>query len=222
MSSLSPTITIVGESYQPEAFDWHCPLASLPRAFATTLETVPAAVPYLSAEPERIAYWRRHLESRDFKIGICWQGTVSKAGQGRSFPLRALQPVATVPGLRLISLQRGAGVEQLRNLPAGMVVETLSEPFDAAPDAFLDTAAVMRSLDLVITCDTSLAHLAGALCCPTWVVLKRVPDWRWMLHRTDNPWYPSVRLFRQSIDGCWDDVFAAIRAELSELLRSRS
>src|SRR5208337_4826561 len=113
-------------------------------------------------------------------------------------------------GLRLISLQRDAGVEQLATLGAGMKVETLGEEFDAGLDAFLDTAAVMQHLDLVITCDTSVAHLSGALGRPAWVVLKRVPDWRWMLDRGDNPWYPTLRLFRQTTDGQWGDAFDTI------------
>jgi len=179
-------------------------------------------VPYLFAEPERTSYWRRLLGAEGFKIGICWQGTAIRAGWGRAFPPEALWPVARMPGVRLISLQRGAGEALLRTLPAGMVIETLPEPFDAGPDAFLDTAAIMDNLDLVITCDTSVAHLAGALGCPAWVVLKRIPDWRWMLRRTDNPWYPTLRLFRQTVDASWGDVFSAIHGELAARLRSLS
>ncbi len=100
----------------------------------------------------------------------------------------------------------------------GMRVETLGEEFDAGPDAFLDTAAVMKICDLVITSDTSVAHLAGALGAPTWVALKRVPDWRWMLDRSDSPWYPTMRLFRQSVRGDWRSAFAEIEKELKSLL----
>jgi tetratricopeptide (TPR) repeat protein len=220
MSTLSSTVTILGEAEAPETFDQHCPLASLPRAFATRLDTIPSAVPYLFAEPARIAHWRGQLGAGGFKIGICWQGATVDHGMGRSFPLAALQPVAAIPGVRLISLQRGAGIEQLSQLPANMVVETLPDPFDAGPDAFLDTAAVMDCLDLIITCDTSVAHLAGALGRPAWVVLKRVPDWRWMLDRADSPWYPTLRLFRQSVDSQWSDLFADIRSALTMRLAS--
>ncbi len=214
LSTLSPPIEILGHTEAPPAFDHHCPLASLPGAFKTTLDTIPADVPYLRAEPERVAVWRDRLTGQGLKIGVSWQGSTIKTGVGRSFPLHALRRVAALPGVRLISLQQGTGLEQLHTLPAGMKVETLGEDFDAGPDAFVDTAAVMECLDLVITCDTSIAHVAGALGRPTWVVLKRVPDWRWMLDGKDNPWYPTVEVFRQSVDGRWDDVFEGIVRQL--------
>jgi hypothetical protein len=119
--------------------------------------------------------------------------------------------------VRLISLQKNAGVEQLHELPPGMSVETLGDAFDAGPDAFLDTAAAMESLDLVIASDTAVAHLAGALGRPVWVALKYVPDWRWLLDRTDSPWYPAMRLFRQKTQGDWPAVFADIAQELMKL-----
>jgi Tfp pilus assembly protein PilF len=222
LSSVSPTLTILGELQQPAAFDQHCPLASLPRAFGTRLESIPTLVPYLHAEPERLAYWRDRLGTHGYKIGVCWQGTLIKSGMGRSFPPHALRAVATIPGVRLINLQCGAGLAQLHHLPAGMEIESLPEPIDAGPDAFVDTAAIMQTLDLVITCDTSVAHLAGALGRPAWVVLKRVPDWRWLLQRQDSPWYPTLRLFRQSVDGHWDDVFLAVETALRERLGSAS
>lgn len=214
LSTLSPPIEILGHTDVPPTFDHHCPLASLPGAFKTTLETIPAEVPYLRAEAERVAAWRNRLSRPGFKIGVSWQGSTIKTGVGRSFPLHALRQVAAIPGVRLISLQQGTGVDQLYSLPAAMKVETLGEDFDAGPDAFVDTAAVMECLDLVITCDTSIAHVAGALGRPTWVVLKRVPDWRWMLDGKDNPWYPTVEVFRQSVDGRWDDVFDRILRQL--------
>jgi hypothetical protein len=216
LSTLGPAIEILGHTQAPPAFDHHCPLASLPGAFKTTLDTIPADVPYLRAEPERVAAWRDRLSGPGFKIGVSWQGSTIKTGVGRSFPLQALRQVAAIPGVRLISLQQGTGLEQLHSLPAGMRVETLGEDFDAGPDAFVDTAAVMECLDLVITCDTSIAHVAGALGRPTWVVLKRVPDWRWMLDGKDNPWYPTVEMFRQSVDGRWEDVFVRVCRNLQE------
>jgi hypothetical protein len=164
--------------------------------------------------------WTSRVGIEGFKIGICWQGSTIRTGIGRSFPLNALRPISTLPNVRLISLQRGAGVEQLRELPAGMHVETF-EGFDDGPDAFIDTAALMEVLDLVITCDTSIAHVAGALGRPAWVAVKRVPDWRWMLDRDDNPWYPTLRLFRQAIPGDWKPVFEVIYRELSSRLHPR-
>ncbi len=115
----------------------------------------------------------------------------------------------------MISLQKFDGVGQLDDLPPGMHIEALGPGFDAGPDTFLDAAAVIEVVDLVITCDTSIAHLGGALGKPTWVVLKQVPDWRWMLQREDSPWYPSLRLFRQSTDGVWSDVFERIHREIT-------
>jgi len=214
LSSLSPTIQILSETEAPDAFDHHCPLASLPRAFETSLDTIPVGVPYLRAEPERVAHWRQRLGTDGFKIGVCWQGSTVKTGVGRSFPLRELEGIASLPGVRLISLQRDVGEEQLATRPVDMKIETLGDDFDAGPDAFLDTAAVMESLDLVITCDTSIAHVAGALGRPAWVALKLVPDWRWMLDREDNPWYPSLRLYRQTEQGRWANVFDAMRRAL--------
>jgi hypothetical protein len=114
----------------------------------------------------------------------------------------------------LISLQKNEGVAQLRDLPAGMAVATLGDDFDAGPDAFLDAAAVMMNLDLIISSDTALPHLAGALGRPAWIALKQVPDWRWLMERTDCPWYPTMRLFRQSRRGEWESVFAQMALEL--------
>jgi hypothetical protein len=129
-----------------------------------------------------------------------------------------LQPVSQLPGVRLISLQKVNGLEQLASLPAGMQVETLGDDFDPGPDAFVDTAAAMACCDLVITMDTSVAHLAGALGVPTWVALPYVADWRWLVGRTDSPWHPSARLFRQSTRGDWTSVFAQIESALREKL----
>lgn len=121
--------------------------------------------------------------------------------------------------MRLISLQKADESAELNDLPPGMVVEQLGAEFDAGPDAFADSAAVMQSLDLVISSDTGLAHLAGALSRPVWVALKYVPDWRWMLDRADTPWYPTMRLFRQAAPGDWKSVFAQIEAALRDIAR---
>jgi tetratricopeptide (TPR) repeat protein len=215
MGSLAPRIQIVRESDAPPNFDYHCSLAHLPVIFETALSTLPATVPYLSAEPAKAAGWREKIGTHGFKIGICWQGSAQKLGGGRSFPLDCLRAVSRIPGVRLISLQKFEGSEQMGNAAAGMRVEHLGDELDGGHDAFIDTAAVIENLDLVITCDTSIAHLAGALACPTWVVLKYVPDWRWLLDRTDSPWYPTLRLFRQSTDGDWSGVFAEIYAALA-------
>jgi tetratricopeptide (TPR) repeat protein len=212
-------VRLVAERPTGERFDAQIALSSLPRAFATRLDTVPAAVPYLAAEPERVRKWAARIGAEGFKIGIVWQGNPNpEADMARSAPLAAFAPLAAIPGVRLISLQVGDGVEQLADLPAGMKVETLGDDFDVGPDGFVDTAAAMAALDLVVTCDTSVAHLAGALARPTWVALKQDAEWRWLRDRDDSPWHPTMRLFRQARRGDWSGVFAAMAGELTALV----
>ena len=208
-------------SHQPlPEFDLHVPLLSLPFLFGTTLETVPAQVPYLRPAPEHIAHWRETLADKPgLRVGIAWQGTpVGGADRGRSLDLERFLPIARMPGVRLFSLQKGHGHEQLGDLPEGVGIADLG----SRCATFDDTAGVMANLDLVITSDTSVAHLAGALGRPVWVALKRSPDWRWLLERADSPWYPTMRLFRQRVSGEWDDVFEAISAAVAERLGERS
>ena len=201
-------------------FDFQCALMSLPERFGVGLRDLPGSVPYLFAETTLVAKWRSRIGNKGFRIGICWQGNpLGKIDRGRSIPLAKYQPLAAVPGVRLISLQKTHGLDQLAHLPAGMNVETLGV-FDEGEDAFIDTAAIMQGLDLVITSDSAPAHLAGALGCPIWVAVKRVPDWRWMLEGGDSPWYPSMRLFRQPAREDWDSVFAAMAEALGTLTRA--
>ncbi len=202
------------------AFDVQVPLISLPLAFATTLESIPSTVPYLRAEPARIERWRSRIGSHGLKIGICWQGNPGILDRGRSFPVSCFAGIARLPGIRLINLHKGEGLAQLSSLPEGLHIETPGDDFDAGPDAFVDSAAVMTLCDLVITSDTAVAHLAGALGIRTWVALKPVPDWRWLEDRTDSPWYPTLRLFRQRSRGDWRPVFREIEAELGRLLEA--
>jgi ADP-heptose:LPS heptosyltransferase len=203
----------------PESFDLHMPLGSMPLAFGTRPHTVPAAVPYLHAEAGLARKWRERIGARGFRIGVCWAGTPDALqGPDRSFALSQCAGLAALPGVRLISLQKQDGLSELAALPAGMAVETLGDDFDAGPDALVDTAAVMASLDLVISCDTSVAHLAGALGHPVWTALKRHPEWRWMPDDATSPWYPTMTLFRQQNAGEWEPVFAAMRERLAALL----
>ena len=218
LRSLSPTIRIVAPGEETGAFDYHCALMSLPLAFGTTLADLPAAVPYLSADPRRVARWRERIGTEGFRIGIAWQGSRNRIDVGRSVPLEMFARLAAIPGVRLISLQKGDRPGQLQPGSPDLPLEALGDDFDLGPQAFLDSAAVMSHLDLVITGDTALAHLAGALGRPTWVALKHVPDWRWLLDRTDSPWYPSMRLFRQSRRGDWEGVFAALHRELTRVV----
>jgi tetratricopeptide (TPR) repeat protein len=206
-----------------EPFDAQIAISSLPWAFSTRLETIPAAVPYLSAELALREIWRKRIGAEGFKVGVVWQGNPNpEADRARSMPVTALAPLSGIAGVRLMSLQKGGGDEQLSNLPASMRVETLGADFDAGADAFVDTAAVMTCLDLIITCDTSIAHLAGALAVPVWVALKSDAEWRWLTERADSPWYPTMRLFRQTRRGVWSDVFETMASELIQLAERRT
>jgi tetratricopeptide (TPR) repeat protein len=193
-------------------FDCHCPLMSLPGVLGLSIAEL-ARGTYLSVEPARVAAWRDSLAALDgLRIGVCWQGNPRHLFDAqRSFPLAMLAPLAAVEGVRLVSLQKGAGSEQLAG--CGFDVLDLGDELDReAP--FLDTAAVIENLDLVVTADTATLHLAGGLGAPTWVALSAHADWRWFVDSADSPWYPSVRLFRQRRLDQWADVFARMAAEL--------
>ena len=205
------TIFRRGENSPP--YKAHCPLMSVPFVLQMGLDDIRAeAPPYLAARQDLVERWRTRLPTNGLRVGITWQGDPKgKADLGRSIPARAFAPLARMEGVTLISLQKNDGVDQLRDLPADMRIVSFDD-LDRGPDAFLDTAAIMMNLDLVITSDTSIAHLAGALGRPVWVALKHVPDWRWMLERSDSPWYPSMRLFRQSRPNDWDGVTSEMAA----------
>jgi hypothetical protein len=205
---------LVAEGTELPAFDVHAALLSLPRLLGTTLDTVPADVPYLAAEPGRVESWGRVLaDVPGYKVGIAWQGNPRHAwDRHRSIPLRAFAPLARVPGVRLISLQKGPGAEQVKT--SRLPVVELPDDLDRA-GAFLDTAAVLRHLDLVVTADTALVHLAGAVGVPVWLALSGIADWRWLRNRDDSPWYPTLRLFRQEALGQWQPVFERMAAELT-------
>jgi len=218
LRSVANGIEIVSALGGGRTFDFQCALLSLPHRFGTDLTSIPSSIPYLQAEDALIARWQERIGPYGFKVGICWQGNPSGSiDQGRSIPLGRFWPLGQIPGVRLISLQTVHGLEQLAGLPAGMVVETLGEDFDAGADAFVDCAAAMHGLDLVVTCDTAIGHLAGALGRPVWLALKQVPHWPWMLDRSDNPWYPSMRLFRQPSREAWEPLFDEMAAELRKL-----
>lgn len=217
MCGLGPSVEIVAAPPPNAVYDYCITLCSLPRAFATRIANIPAQ-PYLRADPDRVALWRERLRGEGIKVGIAWHGSShSRSDHTRAAPLAAFAPLASVGGVRLISLQKNFGAEQLRLAPAGMRVETLGEDFDAGPDAFVDTAAVIENLDLVITIDTSIAHLAGALGKPVWIAIKHVPEWRWLLEREDSPWYSNAQLFRQEKRGDWNETFERMARALDAL-----
>ena len=190
--------------------DFYLPLLSAPAALRSTAATLPRQVPYLWANPELTDHWRRELAAIEgFKIGIVWQGDRSyRFDRWRSIPLAEFAPLARLPGVRLISLQKGFGSEQIARVD--FPVLDLSDRLDAAAGPFMDTAAVIRNLDLVVAPNTAIAHLAGALGVPIWLALLFSPDWRWLRGREDSPWYPTMRLFRQTTIGRWSDVFERI------------
>jgi tetratricopeptide (TPR) repeat protein len=215
LRGLMPQVRCVDDLDPHERFDSQVALSSLPRALKTGLATVPARTPYLAPEPALAAKWAERLASQGdpsaFKVGLCWHGNPNpKADPARSVPLAAFAALAGARDFRFISLQKHDGLDELAT--AELKIETLGADFDAGPDAFVDTAAVMQALDLVITCDTSVAHLAGALGRPTFLLLKKVPDWRWLLDREDTPWYPTMRLFRQRTRGDWAGVMERVLA----------
>lgn len=217
LAALPETVRVISAVTGEDRFDFHCAVMSLPHWLGITQADCPVPIPYLAVDADRAAEWKQRIGERGFKIGISWQGALWQGGAaiiGRAVPLSVFQPLSQIEGVRLISLQKGHGVEQLATLPAGMTVETLGEDFDAGPDAFVDTIAVMESLDLIVTCDTSIAHVAGARGRPTWIALQYVPEWRWGLEGETTPWYPTARLFRQKTRGDWNGVFAEIASAL--------
>ncbi|PNG25762.1 DUF6165 family protein [Methylocella silvestris] len=202
------------DSTDPQGrYDFACALLSLPIGFGVELETIPAQIPYLFVEPQAVAQWSQRIGAGGFRIGICWHGN-SAINLKRGFSLDRLGPIASIEGVRLIGLVRGEGRIEIETPQGPICVEGPGPDYDAGPDAFIDCAAAMESLDLVITSDTAIAHLAGALGRPVFVALKHAPDWRWLLHRSDSPWYPTMRLFRQSERDQWQSVFDEMAAAI--------
>ncbi|MGH6726186.1 MAG: tetratricopeptide repeat protein [Pseudolabrys sp.] len=205
-------VVTIGETL-PE-FDHHCAIMSLPLAFATTVTTIPAETAYLAPPAALQAEWRARLGAgASPRVGLIWSGRPQhRRDRDRSIPLAALGLLADT-GATFYSLQKGPAAEQAKTPPAGMVLHELG---DALTD-FADTAAAMGALDLVISVDTSPAHLAGAIGRPLWLLLPHAPDWRWLRYREDSPWYPTARLFRQAKRGDWTPVIARVAAELRRL-----
>jgi hypothetical protein len=210
-------VVAAGEA-MPE-FDVHAPLLSLPGIVGTTLESIPGKGPYLFADEALVVQWREALTGvAGFRIGINWRGRADKSeSRKRDVPLALMASLAAIPGVQLISVQRGPGQEDLKGAGARLPVIDLGE-FDTEHGSFMDTAAIMKNVDLMISSDTAVPHLAGALGIPVWVALPFVPDWRWLLDRSDSPWYPTMRLFRQKKAGDWAGVFREIETALRQLV----
>ena len=195
--------------HQDIEFDEHVALASLPGIFGTRLDTIPTEVPYLQVVPELARTWGAHVEPAYFNVGIVWAGS-RDPNPYRSCPVAALAPLAGITRVRFYSLQKGATSSELAQFPDNMRLTD----FTAELRDFADTAALMVNLDLVISVDTAVAHLAGALGRTVWTLLPHVPDWRWLLEREDCPWYPTMRLFRQPPTKDWADVMQRVAEEL--------
>jgi Flp pilus assembly protein TadD len=202
-------------------FDVQSSMMTLPLIFNTRLETIPANIPYISAAPEDVEKWRARFaqaQKKGLKVGLAWAGQPKHENdKERSIPLMDLAPLASAPGVHFYSLQKEFGGDQAQNPPPGMRLIDWTEDIHD----FADTAAMMMSLDLIITVDTAIAHLAGALGRPTWVMVPSSPDWRWMTGRSDTPWYPTLRLFRKPGLRQWAPTVQQISRELVELAKSK-
>jgi tetratricopeptide (TPR) repeat protein len=197
-------------------FDLHCPLLSLPRLFGTTLATIPAQVPYLRVPPAAVGAWAERIGGGPgLRVGLVWSGSLVGVVDRRPVDLRLLRPLFAIPGMRWFSLQVGDSARDLALLDGAGIVDLSRELSD-----FAETAAAMCCLDLVVSIDTAVAHLAGALGRPTWVLLSYHPDWRWLIERTDSPWYPSARLFRQKTPGDWPGVITEVATATSATRKS--
>ena len=200
-----------------DGFDYAIPVMSLPYVFKTDLSSVPSRVPYLKADPERVAWWRARLGD-GFKVGVCWASSVWGVRQGRSAEARNLACLSQIPGVRLLCLQKEVGPEMWAAMPADVKIEPLGEDYERGD--FLETAAVIEALDLVVCVDTAVAHLAGALGRPFFLALPFISDWRWLQDRPDSPWYPTARVFRSTAFDNWDGVFAQMVEPLRALAQA--
>ena len=197
---------------------------SIPRVVKTRLETIPSTTPYLKADDALVQEWKEKLaHDTNFKVGICWQGNAQystaalrRAVIAKSIELTQLAPWSEIAGVSLYSLQLINGNDQINDCPFKDKLIVFDASFDQAHGRFMDTAAVMRNMDLIITVDTGTAHLAGALDRPTWIMLAYPADWRWLRNRTDSPWYSTVRLFQQEKTGEWGPVIQRVAEELKQ------
>jgi Flp pilus assembly protein TadD len=245
LESLLETFTGIDELVEPSSggiseieFDFFVPLMSLPCLFKTKPETIPRSVPYIHPSPEKIKHWQDRINKHTFNVGIVWAGNPtsqyegaemmgfehlnlvwagkpsSKIADGRSDSLECFAPIAMIESVQLYGLQKGQAAEQAEELSNVINVINFGDEFED----FSDTAGVIENLDLIISVDTSVAHLAGAMGKPVWVLIPYSPDWRWMLEREDSPWYPTMRLFRQQRKGNWGHVFERVANELGTLV----
>lgn len=209
-------VLIEAKTTRPQIdFDFYAPLLDMPQIFGTTLETIPADVPYIYADPAKVQYWSAKLAGPEFKVGVIWAGRPTHGNDhNRSCRLERFAVLAGIEGVRLYGLQKGAGAEQVEEMSDKMGIMNIGAQFED----FADMAGAIENLDLVVSVDTAGLHLAGAMGKPIWALLPFAPDWRWMLHRQGSPWYPTMRLFRQKKWGWWEEVFQRVAEELRILV----
>jgi len=206
------------QKFSEAEFDLCVSIMDLPYLFRSTLDSIPNTVPYLHPDPEKARTWQGRLSGPERKVGLVWAGRPTHGSdQSRSCRLEHFLALARIEGVRIVGLQKGPAAAQVRSLPSDISLANLGEEFTD----LMDAASCLTALDLVISVDTAMAHLAGALGRPVWTLLPFAPDWRWMLHREDSPWYPTMRLFRQPKPEDWDSVFAAV-GRLLRALRAES
>jgi ADP-heptose:LPS heptosyltransferase len=213
------TVLPIGSPLPP--YDYQIPILNLAMAFKTTQDTIPAQVPYLYPDQQLVASWRKKMaQDKLFKIGICWRGDAAH-GAHKFMPISYFTRLATIHGVSLYSLQKNDPLSTIK--PAqqadGTCIIQFEEDFDESHGRFMDTAAVMKNLDLIITVDTSIAHLAGGLGIPTWVILPFPAEWRWLEERSDSPWYPTMKLFRQKKYDNWQSVYEELEISLRKLVQ---
>ncbi len=221
--------SVVTLSAMPTTFDLHVPLMTLPLLLKSDEQTIPRTIPYIFPDVTLVEMWRRKLSSdTNFKIGICWQGNSNYSTAflrtvvaAKSMQLQKFNALGGIPNVSFYSLQKQTGTDQLQVSTLNFDLKVFETDFDESRGRFMDTAAVIKNLDLVITIDTSISHLAAAIGTPVWIMIPEPPDWRWMIERADTPWYPNMRLFRQPTVGDWDSVLALIRQELSDVIQAK-
>jgi len=216
MRGISGVNKLISTDCNEDSYDFHCPLMSLPLAIG--LGEKPS--PYLNIDSSSVHKWKNYIGDDGFKIAICWQGNnSSEVDIGRSFGVEFFSKISSIENIRLISLQKNRLQDDTANLK-DLSIEELPKDFDTSNGAFIDSAAIMKCVDLVITSDTALTHLAGALGVKTFLLLQKVPDWRWGQEADDTVWYPNHKLFRQSIRGDWAGVFNKLKIEVEKLIRA--
>ena len=218
LSRLPGQIEIITAGDQPPSVDFWCALMSLPHLVGTTLETIPATTPYLTADPADLCRWRERLAGfAGLRVGLCWAGGNFKGqidwDRRRSLTLDTLAPFGNISGVHFVSLQKGPQSGEAKRPPSGMDIHDFTEDLHD----FADTAALIENLDLVISVDTAVLHLAGALGKPVWLLNRFDTCWRWLLNRDDSPWYPSLRQFRQPAPGDWQSVISRAHDTLERL-----